>query len=314
MASVNFFLFGVTGNLAKIKILPALSRFPDLNVVGVGRRDFDFPNYIQKDVLEQGEEISSEIEKYEGEKIFYLATYPSVYPAIFKIIEKFKDAKVAIEKPIARDLKIPFPESQIYRVDHYLGKSGLRKLASESLKDVSEVRVYMLEDFGIEDRTGFYDNVGALNDVGQNHILQMIASAFSADSQEKRLNVIKSLVPDPASLVLGSFEGYGKTDTYFSFNAKHGDVLVSVCAGKNLNETKKEVEVIFKDGSKNVYKMDEVGKSAHEQLISEIMAGDRSYFNSDEEIKASWDFIEKVRGNNPKIVTYKIGSRPQEIN
>lgn len=322
MDQITLFLFGYTGNLAKNKILPALSRFKNIKVVGIGRRPMPDLFYIQKDIETQGEEILAEIKKYDGPKIFYLATYPFLYPKVLSLLKGIDNAKVMIEKPIDRNLHFDFDENQIYRVDHYLGKRGLRDLANDKNENIDRIEIVAIENFGIGERGRFYDRVGALLDIGQNHVLQIITACFGVTIPKDRAKVIQNLVPNNNSLVLGQYEGYtsetdvnpdSKTDTFFKFSARYNNISVKVAAGKNLNETKTEVVIYFKDGVKKTYPIYEGEKSAYENLIGEAIKGNQAYFVSDPEVKASWDFIDKLSANRPDPVIYKISSLPNDI-
>ncbi|EKD80008.1 MAG: Glucose-6-phosphate 1-dehydrogenase, partial [uncultured bacterium] len=194
--------------------------------------------------------------------VFYLATFPSLYGSIFENLkstgladEKAGWTRLLIEKPIGSDrdsarelndlLTKYFREDQIFRLDHYLGKETLQNILTfrfgngilEPLMTsdhIDHIEVTAAEDFGIGSRGSYYDQNGAIKDVGQNHLLQMLALATmdkpkSMDNDsitKERVKILKSLVPDPSSLVIGQYEGYlgekdiapgSTTETYFSF-------------------------------------------------------------------------------------------------
>lgn len=342
MDSFSIVIFGVTGNLAQIKLLPALydlaekELFPEgTSIIGVGRRDLsqeDFHNYFHK-VLHLDSRHVGRVDKRVHETllkkihylrgnftdeelyanlksllvklhggnakrcaIYYLATYPDLYKAIFTNLEKvglnkeeYGFARVVIEKPMGRDQKSAqdlnalllkfFTENQIYRLDHYLGKETLQNIINfrfgngifESLmtKDyIDHVQITSFEDFGITGRGEYYDKTGALNDVGQNHILQMIALAtmeapknFSNEEiTRRRTQLLASLVPMPDTLVLGQYEGYkdedevdrnSETETFFAFkteidNDRFLGVPIYIRAGKKLTQTATEISIVFK--------------------------------------------------------------------
>lgn len=237
-------------------------------------------------------------------RIFYLATYPDLYHHIFEGLKKTGLSnqergwvRIMVEKPIGNSLdsakKINllleeyFTDRQIYRLDHYLGKETLQNILTfrfgngifEPLinKDyVDHIQITASEDFGIGKRGGYYDSVGALKDVGQNHLLQMLAFAtmdaptqFSNSAVTKeRIKILKNLIPDPKNLVLGQYEGYkneenvspnSNIDTYFAFkteirNARFKGVPIYVRGGKKLAQTATEVSIVFKSPINRLFK------------------------------------------------------------
>ena len=151
-----------------------------------------------------------------------------------------RDGRVAVEKPFGSDLHSArqlnrrlhraLREDQILRVDHFLGKEpviGMEYLRFANFalaelwdrKSVSCMQITMAEDFGVEGRGRFYDAVGALRDIVQNHLLQVLAliamdppAGGSADDlQDKKAEVRTMPAADPQHYVRGQYEGYAKT-------------------------------------------------------------------------------------------------------
>lgn len=236
-------------------------------------------------------------------KLFYLAVPPVNYKSIFEHLKTSGLTlpcgpdegwtRVIVEKPFGKNansaieldmlLADLFREEQIYRIDHYLGKDILQNILSFrfnndlfedswSNKYIEKIEIKFLENFGIEGRSTFYDGVGALRDVGQNHMLQMLAfitmdkpSSYTAfDVREKRAEILGKLAPLNERGIekltfRGQYEGYkstagvnknSTTETYFKVVAalnsdRWEGVPIILEAGKNL-ERRKEIIVTFK--------------------------------------------------------------------
>jgi glucose-6-phosphate 1-dehydrogenase len=238
-------------------------------------------------------------------RLFYLATPPDNYETILQYLESTKLSegcgqgsekwtKLAIEKPFGKDLATArhldtllskiFEERQIYRVDHYLGKETMQNMLAFRFANsifeplwnkeyIDHIQVTWAEQEGVRTRGKFFDGVGILRDVAQNHLLQMLAAvameqpkSFSKeDVREARVNAIKSIhCPDSSEVkelvVRGQYEGYrgeknvapdSQTETFvaaklFVDTPRFADVPFYIRAGKKMKEEKMEIKVVFK--------------------------------------------------------------------
>jgi glucose-6-phosphate 1-dehydrogenase len=199
---------------------------------------------IQGDYADQAtwESLRDTLDRH-GSKhaVFYMAIPPTMFPEVAKrlaSVQLNERGRIVVEKPFGRDLASAedlnatlhsvFPEDRIFRIDHYLGKESVEDLLvfrfSNTMLEpiwnrryVRSVQVTMSETIGVEGRGSFYDGVGAIRDVLQNHLLQVVAllameppagpdSKFLQDEKAKVLAAMRPI--DPADLVRGQYVGY----------------------------------------------------------------------------------------------------------
>ncbi|MES2223658.1 MAG: hypothetical protein V4469_01860 [Patescibacteria group bacterium] len=386
---ITYVLFGATGNLAQIKIIPALCALFQKNepnnaskIIAFGRREWgddEYRNFIKpslskfdegtvQDFLEHVVFVNGSFEdsgSYEklkseigvGEVFYYLAVLPNAYADIVKGLGKAGlKGKILIEKPFGNSLESAeslenlienfFEEKEILRIDHYLGKVGLREIINKRNADpvfesklnnehVSRIVCRLREVIDIQGRGEFYDKVGAFIDVGQNHVLEIVATLLMElgnDQSTARKDVIESLQYMPRSLIRAQYEGYKEekgvasesvTETYFrlglqSLLPKFTDIEIVIEAGKALeiDERKEEVEIEFNDGEKFVFNID-IPKhyNAYEAVIESAFKGDMNTFVGKEELLALWRLADEVRENmgSTPLVLYKKGNGPNFI-
>ena len=225
--------------------------------------------------------------------VFYLEIPPFLFGPVIKQLTDAgltKTGRVVVEKPFGHDLQSAralaaeihqyIDESQLYRIDHFLGKMGTDELLYlrfgntmvESVwnrNHIALVEITMAESFGVEDRGHFYDPVGALRDVVVNHIMQLVAVAAMeapAGNDARTLKDAKFAVfrsteqAEPAHYVRGQYEGYldvdgvakdSTTETYAAMrlqidNWRWSGVPWFIRTGKCLPETQTELRIVFR--------------------------------------------------------------------
>jgi glucose-6-phosphate 1-dehydrogenase len=353
-----FVIFGITGDLASRKLLPALLTLYSKNllpnrfeIIGFSRRYMsreEFRDYIRSRLnIRPGQFKEEDIKHfldhmtYEqglfdakpaydalavrmngiddrwgqcSNKLFHLSVPPNLYEVILNslsrsgLTEPCADetgwTRILIEKPFGNDIQTAkkldsllaelFEEKQIFRIDHYLAKEALQNIIafrfSNSIfeplwnnEHIDKVHIKLFEQVGIEGRGSFFDPLGSLRDVGQNHILMMLSliamnrprSLDAEDVRHQRALALKDLKPirpkDMKGFVVkGQYDGYthekgvavtSKTETYFRIesyvnSARWKGVPFFLESGKALAETKTEIDVYFKDdpetGNQNI--------------------------------------------------------------
>ncbi len=353
-----FVIFGVTGDLAQRKLLPAFYHVTqregceaDAFLLGVGRRSWSDAEFRQhaKDALGAAEigtpggngwcddhiffhgvedyeaaesfaGLRARIEQIEREhhlpsnRIYYLALPPETFESTVTGLGESGLAhsegwtRLVVEKPFGKDLQTAreldrlihrhFTEDQVYRIDHYLGKTTVQNLLVfrfgngmfEPLWNrdrISRVEITVGEDLGVGSRGGYYDTAGALRDMVQNHIIQLLSlvameppTAFEAESiRSEKVKVVRSITPiSHRDVVLGQYgsgsiggepvQGYlsearvapdSQTETYAALRLHvdtwrwHG-IPFYVRTGKRLPARTTKVAIVFRDAPLRLFK------------------------------------------------------------
>jgi glucose-6-phosphate 1-dehydrogenase len=239
-----------------------------------------------------------------GNRVYYLAVPPPAFPSIVEWVGKHRARKgwtrLIVEKPFGHDLQSAqelnallhkhFDESEIFRIDHYLGKETVQNMLALRFANgifepiwnrqfIDHVQITVAETLGIEGRAEYYEKAGAIRDIFQNHLLQLIALTameppidFSADSvRNEKVKVLKAMhTPGPKHVVRGQYgpgyiegqavPGYREeegvdpssmTETFvaaklFVDNWRWADTPIYVRAGKRLARRETTIAIEFK--------------------------------------------------------------------
>lgn len=248
--------------------------------------------------------------------LYYLALPPSLSAPVVDRLDAaglLGDARVAVEKPFGHDLasarelddrlRQVLDDRALLLVDHFLGKEPVIEI--EYLRfanfamaqlwhrdSVEAVQITMAEDIGVSGRGGFYDSVGALRDVVQNHLLQVLAlvamdapiGASADDLWDKKVEVLRAVLPaDPRDCVRGQYDGYPRvpgvapgsdTETFVALRLgidswRWAGVPVFIRAGKHLPVRATEVRLLLKHTPRLRF-LPDAGQVAANQIVLRI--------------------------------------------
>jgi len=192
-----------------------------------------------------------------GNRVYYLAVPPAAFVTIVEALGKRRSAKgwtrLIVEKPFGHDLSSAralnamlqehFSEGEIFRIDHYLGKETVQNMLALRFSNgifepiwnrqfIDHVQITVAESIGIEGRAGYYESAGAIRDIFQNHLLQLLALTameppidFTAESvRNEKVKVLRSLhTPGPKSVVRGQYgRGYVEGEEVVAYREEQG--------------------------------------------------------------------------------------------
>ena len=266
--------------------------------------DFAFQQGRYTDLIDF-KRLNDYISKWEngsGNRLYYMATPPGIFPSIIDLLgltgqltENGGWRRVVIEKPFGTDLASArslnlqihkaLNENQIYRIDHYLGKETVQNILVTRFANtifeplwnrnyIDHVEITVSEQVGVEHRAGYYDTVGVVRDMFQNHLLQLVSlvameppASFDANAlRNEKVKVLSSIQPIrgeavAANTVLGQYKGYlqeegvnpnSTTPTYAAFrlqidNWRWQGVPFYLRSGKRLAEKVSQIVIQFKE-------------------------------------------------------------------
>jgi glucose-6-phosphate 1-dehydrogenase len=192
-----------------------------------------------------------------GNRVFYLAVPPPAFPTIVEALGKRRDergwTRLIVEKPFGHDLESAkqltatlseyFREEEIFRIDHYLGKETVQNMLALRFANgifepiwnrqfIDHVQITVAESIGIEGRAGYYEHAGAIRDIFQNHLLQLLALTameppidFTAESvRNEKVKVLRALhTPGPKSVVRGQYgRGFVEGEEVVAYREEEG--------------------------------------------------------------------------------------------
>lgn len=303
------------------------------------------------------------LEGYSGcRRNFYLAVKPQLFETITTNLSKAmifckgdKDHKIIFEKPFGEDfmsfrkiqnnLLILSNESQIFRIDHYLGKDMIRNILllrfSNRLFEhawnnevISSIKIISFEKDGVEERIDYYDKSGAINDMVQSHMLQMLALIamekpydFESESiRAKKLEIMNRFKIIENEVVVGQYKNYrdilpafsdSTTETYVKVKLsidlpiwENVDFIIET--GKKMSSKKTQIEILFKENILSIDRFTEIKTKANE-LIIEIYPNEGVNFKFNSKAPGydfDMDFVEseychacRITGNKPEAYT-----------
>lgn len=344
-------IFGVTGDLAKRKLLPALflrwqaGQIPgESRIIGAARTNFDdagFRCFVRESLTEfVGDAVgdASELESFidiacfsrldasddddwatlarivrdRGDRVraFYLSVSPELFPLLAKRLGDLgfgePGNRIVVEKPLGHDLETArrlnrqlsdcFEESQIYRIDHYLGKETVQNMMALRFANalfeplwnshhIDHVQITVAESIGVGGRGGYYDRAGAMRDMVQNHLLQLLCLTamepphrFEPQAvRDEKLKILRALAPIPTADIArdtargqyragagttGYLEEAGNpnstTETFVALRVRIANWRWSgtdfyLRTGKRLRARVSEIAVIFKDTPHSIF-------------------------------------------------------------
>ncbi len=277
-------------------------------------------SFVQADIADPStlSTLSARLDDPERVRAFYLATPPNLFIPASRALKQAGlldgDSRLILEKPLGHDLASAkaindavaevLPESRTYRIDHYLGKETVQNLLvlrfanslferSWSQRDIDHVQITAAETVGLEQRAGYYDHVGALRDMVQNHVLQLLClfameppNTLDADAvRDEKVRVLRALRPIVGPEVLrrtvrgqyvaGSVEGrsvpgytdeLGRdsgTETFTALRCeldtwRWGGVPIYLRSGKRMGARFSEIVVTFKAVPHSIFKANDL--------------------------------------------------------
>lgn len=338
-------LIGITGDLSKLKLLPALGQLKQKNLlpdrfklVGVSRRDGADLFKMDLEQVDDYLRLKKYLDDIETEwgtkanRLFYLSVAPKVsLPIIEKLgqtgLSEVDNTKLLLEKPFGLDKKdaehflevtgLHFKKEQVYRVDHYLAKETVRAFKHIEIKDVEHIEICASETVGVDGRESFYEQTGALRDLVQSHLLLVAARIISPAD---RLGVLKKMyIKNQSDVQRAQYQGYRElignpesvVETKVSLKVFYDDISITLKTGKALNKKSTDVFIFYKNGTTEHLSLNDT-KNAYEQVFLDAFAGEKNNFVTQEEVLETWRILDPIQEAWKKgsldLLFYEVGS------
>ena len=329
---MKLFIFGSTGDLVRRKIIPAFRelKVKDLEIIALGRKDFtketyekfvcddncfdDFEREPQYHKADFGDTLICERcgEFLDAEEInyFYSAMPPKNIGLILSYLGKLKrdgyQIRALIEKPFgeslddAKKLKKLVEEEdlleEVYISDHYLFKDEILPIKPVDFK---KLKIVSLEKVGLENRIGYYDDIGALKDMVQSHLLNIVFRFLkNPGGVFKKFEVV--------SFERGQYDGYTKelgresdTETFARVVLNAEGKEIELITGKKFDSKIAYIEI---DGKKIGLVSD---KNAYSELFLNFFSDKREKFPTLDDAILAWKIIDKIESKKDKVSVYK---------
>jgi glucose-6-phosphate 1-dehydrogenase len=269
-------------------------------------------DYVPIDARGEGgwNELAAKIKDSEFVRAYYFSVAPSLFGDLAERLHHFgladEDSRIVVEKPFGRDLETAkalnaslaehFDENQIYRIDHYLGKETVQNLMAVRFGNmlfeplwnsqyVDHIQITVAETVGVGGRGEYYDKSGAMRDMVQNHLMQLLCliameppAKFEPSAvRDEKLKVIRALDPvEPHHIVRGQYVTYdgspnyregvndprSKTESYVALkvgvsNWRWAGTPFYIRTGKQLSERASEITVVFKQRNHSIFEDDD---------------------------------------------------------
>lgn len=340
---MKLFIFGSTGDLIKRKVLPAIQNLDNghIEIYALGRKEFTHEIYrdfvcggkceqsfkdrihYHKIDYSSNDFCDSCIPQLEKDKTnyFYLALPPKLYKQVLnsltRIKEKGYDLKILIEKPFgnsleeARELQKTIFDNKldedVFLSDHYLFKENVLKLGK---KDYSSLRIVSLEEVGLEGRINFYNETGAIRDMIQGHLINIL---FKIEKEKVLPGDIEIKKVSVGQYGNGIDEGYVKELGKYSETETFACVLMEVkgkkvefITGKAFNE---KIGEIIIDGKRVPFGE----KNSYFRLFEDFFENKKDNFPSTRDSILSWEITSKILENKEGLFYYNQGEDTKKV-
>ncbi len=286
-------------------------------------------------------------------RIYYLSTGFKFFPSIVEGLkrhgldkEKKGFTRIVFEKPFGSGLKNSneldkaihnvFNEENVFRIDHYLAKEAVKELVNLKLNDkkfngvlnsknVAEIQIVSDEDLGVGERLEYYNESGALKDMVQNHLLQLLSITLAnfknkKEMHDKKVEILNKLkVVNSKENLIGQYNSYSqelnkkelrdvRRETFVNITLECKDdnwkgVKLILRTGKMLGKKESYIKINFKDGKEKIFSIypGKKGLDEYSFLLENAVNGDKEYFASDLEIKECWRIVEDIEKMKDKI-------------